>query len=128
MGRIMESETKLRLENSGIDVEDVLERFMGNEKLMERFLKKFIDDPHFPLLFEAFDQQDYEKAFQEAHTLKGVCGNLSMTTLFEQVSFLVECLRVQDHTKAKEQLFKIKENHEKIIETLKEIYGNEKDQ
>ena len=35
---------KSQLIAAGIDIDDALPRFMGNEALLERFLKKFLQD------------------------------------------------------------------------------------
>ena len=46
----MELEKRKHLEAAGIDVQSALERFMNNEMLLERFLKKFLDDPAMDLM------------------------------------------------------------------------------
>lgn len=87
---------KQTLVHAGIDVDGALERFMGAEALLVRFLRKFPDDPNFPALEAAIAAGDCEAAFTAAHTLKGVCGNLSMTPLFDTVSRQTELLRAGD--------------------------------
>lgn len=87
---------KQTLTAAGIDVDGALERFMGSEALLVRFLGKFPDDPNFPALEAAITAGDCEAAFTAAHTLKGVCGNLSMTALFDTVSRQTELLRSGD--------------------------------
>ena len=81
------------LNNIGMDTPGALERFMNNEELYVRFLKKFLADPNMEALKESIAGQDYENAFKQAHTLKGVTGNLGLTTLYLPLSELVECLR-----------------------------------
>lgn len=87
---------KQTLANAGIDVDGALERFMGNEALLVRFLGKFPDDPNFFALEAAIAAGNCDAAFTAAHTLKGVCGNLSMTALFDTVSRQTERLRGGD--------------------------------
>lgn len=84
------------LVDAGIDVDGALERFMGSETLLVRFLGKFPADPNFSALETAVAAGDCDAAFTAAHTLKGVCGNLSMTSLFELVSRQTELLRSGD--------------------------------
>ena len=67
------------LEAAGIDVASALERMMGSEALLERLLGKFPEDKNLPVLREALESGDPGRAAAAAHTLKGVCGNLSMT-------------------------------------------------
>ena len=89
----MDEMTRRRLAAAGVDTEDALRRFLGNEALLLKFLARFGQDETFSRLCEALARQDGKAAFEAAHTLKGVCGNLSLRELFRQVSALVEELR-----------------------------------
>lgn len=84
---------KDKLRCSGIGVDEGIGRFMGNEDLYERFLKKFLEDHSMEELNEKFRCGNLEEAFRAAHTLKGVAGNLSLTVLYEQSARIVEILR-----------------------------------
>lgn len=75
----MNAERRTRLEEAGIDVGEALERMLGSEALLERLLGKFPADPNFAALGEALAEGDAQRAVAAAHTLKGVCANLSMT-------------------------------------------------
>ena len=46
----MEERTIQRLEEAGIHVPEVLERFMGSEVLLVKFLKKFLEDENYEKL------------------------------------------------------------------------------
>ena len=85
-----------QLTAAGIDVADAMERFMNNEALMLKFLLRFSEDQSMSHLRLAMERQDADGAFEAAHTLKGVAGNLSMTGLFHQTSAVVEHLRNRD--------------------------------
>ena len=89
----MDEMRKVKPEAAGIRVEDALGRFMGNEMLLERFLKKFLDDVNFSLLKEAVGRQDHEEELKVSHTLKGVCGNLSISGLYDLVTRQVALMR-----------------------------------
>ena len=91
----MTLERKNQLMAAGIQVESVLERVMGNEDLLERLLKKFPDEPHYSALCAALELGDAEQAVSAAHTLKGVCGNLSMAELYGLFTRQVDALRAQ---------------------------------
>lgn len=69
------------LKQADVDVQDALDRLMGSEALLERFMKKFLDDTTYSALRQAVTAGDAQKALAAAHTLKGMCGNLSMKTL-----------------------------------------------
>ena len=92
----MTPERRKQLEAAGIDVASALERMMGSEALLERLLGKFLDDPQYPALRAALEAGDMERAVSAAHTLKGVCGNLSMTELYGLFTRQVDALRAGD--------------------------------
>lgn len=80
----------------GIDVDDMLERCMGNEVLLKRLLNKFLSDSSYHSLEEAMQQGNEGAAMEASHTLKGITGNLSMKALFELVDIQVKALRNHD--------------------------------
>ena len=92
----MDSLRRQRLLDAGLDVDSALARFMNNEALLEKFLAKFPADPNHHRLAAAIAANDREGALTAAHTLKGVCGNLSMTALFELLTRQVAAFRADD--------------------------------
>ena len=114
----MDERKKQQLEAAGIDVADALARFMDNEALMLKFLLRFPQDQNFSLLKQAMDSGNVTQAFEAAHTLKGVTGNLAMTQLFQQVSLLVEDLRSQDLPAAQARMPVLEETYTGIIAAL----------
>jgi HPt (histidine-containing phosphotransfer) domain-containing protein len=69
---------KAVLEQSGICVDTALGHFMGKDDMLEKFLKKFLDDSSFSELCTSVEQKDWDTAKRAAHTLKGICGTLGM--------------------------------------------------
>ena len=49
----MDAARKARLQAGGIEVDSALERMMGSEALLERFLTKFLADPNYDRLCRA---------------------------------------------------------------------------
>ena len=92
----MNLERRAQLEAAGVDVGQALARMMGSEALLERFLTKFLADPNYDRLCRAVADRDEAAALTAAHTLKGVCGNLSMTALFETLTAQVAEFRAGD--------------------------------
>ncbi len=92
----MDSARRQRLMDAGLDVPAALERFMNNETLLEKFLAKFPADPNHDRLAAAIAAGDQEGALTAAHTMKGVCGNLSMTALFDLLTRQVAAFRAGD--------------------------------
>ena len=79
---------------AGMDVDGALARLMGSEALLERLLGTFAVDGNMAKLEAA--QADVDAALEAAHTLKGVCGNLSMTALFDLSSRACDLFRSGD--------------------------------
>ena len=76
----------------GGNCEAVLGR-LHSEALIRRFALKFLEDQSYSLLKQALGDNNYEEAFRGAHTLKGVCQNLSFDRLYEVSNELTELLR-----------------------------------
>ena len=66
---------------------------LRSDRLVQKFVIKYLDDPSFDTLCSAMEGKNYEEAFRAAHTIKGVCQNLSFTKLFESSSQLSDALR-----------------------------------
>ena len=96
----MKEARRAQLEAAGIQVGEALERMMGSEALLERMMGKFLDDPQYPALRAALEAGDVERAVSAAHTLKGVCGNLSMTGLYGLFTRQVDALRAGELAEA----------------------------
>ncbi len=118
----MTEETKRELEQAGIRVDQLLERFMGNEGLAERFLKKFLNDANYGKLMESVQAGDPKGAFEAAHTLKGVAGNLSMQPLMEAVGRMTEDLRNDRWEEALSLMPKVTEAYEKMAAVLRAVF------
>ena len=74
------------------DYADVLGR-LRSERLVQKFVLKFLSDDSCDTLRRALEAQNYQEAFRAAHTLKGVCQNLSITRLGKSSGLLTEALR-----------------------------------
>lgn len=117
----MDNLRKNQLIDANIDVDAALERFMGNEALLERFLKKFLADENYKKLTAAIAENDKEAALTASHTLKGVSGNLSMTVLFDLLTCQVGAIRSDDWQSAVDMMPDITKAYDDII---KAINGN----
>lgn len=89
----MEESFKKKLRETGADVEATIKRFMGNEDIYEKFVRRFPQDQNYKKLEEHLDSRNYEEAYKCAHTLKGVSANLGFDPVYRSVSALVEELR-----------------------------------
>jgi len=68
-----------------VNTEEALKRVMNNSKLLAKLLKKFKDDRNLVDLEAALATGDLPKSQINAHTLKGLAANLSLTELYKQV-------------------------------------------
>ena len=76
----------------GGDYNDVIGR-LRTEKLVQKFVLKFLNDGSYNLLLQSMEEKNYEEAFRAAHTIKGVCQNLGISKLLDSSSRLCESLR-----------------------------------
>ncbi|MEG0894395.1 MAG: Hpt domain-containing protein, partial [Oscillospiraceae bacterium] len=65
----------------GVPFTEVMERFVNDEELYCSCFQSFLEDSSFVALSTAIQLKDYNMAFEYAHTLKGVAGNLGLTPL-----------------------------------------------
>ena len=82
-----------KLREYGADVEDGLARCMNNEAFYLKMVDLGLSDERFEALGGALRESDMEKAFEMAHALKGVVGNLAITPVYKPMSELTELLR-----------------------------------
>ncbi len=110
----------------GGDYADVTERLHG-ERLVKKFVLKYLDDRSFDLLCTSMEEKNYDEAFRAAHTIKGMCQNLSFTVLLDSSSRLSDALR-HGWTPEADQLFeKVKADHLTVtaaIRAFKEECGD----
>lgn len=81
------------LEAYGVDYEGTMRRVMHNQQLYLKLLDMLLADDNLGKLGEALRQDDRRAAFEAAHTLKGMTGNMGLTPLYQAVCALTEPLR-----------------------------------
>lgn len=108
-----------KLKEYGVNVAEALERFMGNEAIYERTLKKFPAAVETHPVAEVIKSGDSKTAVANAHTLKGVTGNLSITPLYTAYVEIVNLLRADENEKALAMLEDILPLQEKIVDCIK---------
>lgn len=74
------------------DYNDVMKR-LPRETMVIKFIFRFLDDKSYEQLMTAIENSDYKAAFMAAHTIKGLCQNLSFTRLYESSHLITEALR-----------------------------------
>ena len=100
------------LKTFGADTENGLTRCMNNEAFYLKLVEKSISDASYQKLNEAISTNDLDAAFEAAHALKGVLGNLALTPILEPVSEITELLRARTQMDYSPYLEKINEKSE----------------
>ena len=77
----------------GANVDEGLQRCLGNETFYLNLVQRAMQDQSFGKLSEAVAAGDLDKAFDAAHALKGVTANLALTPICEPVQEITELLR-----------------------------------
>ena len=107
------------LMDAGIDAESALNRMMGSEALLERLFRRFLEDGNFSALSAAIEAGDREGALTASHTLKGMCGNLSMDRLYSLFSGQVDLMRAGDWEEAVNLMSRIREAYDEAVSAVK---------
>ncbi len=87
-----------QLNGFGADTREGLARCCGSEALYLRLVKAAANEKSFDRLTLAAGEGNYREAFEAAHALKGVLGNLSLTPLYDKVCEITELLRAEEKT------------------------------
>lgn len=100
------------LNKLGINTDEGVARCMGSEEFYIKLVKMVPDEKGFDNLKAAVDAGDMNAAFEAAHALKGVLGNLSLTNMYEKSSEITELLRAKteiDYTPLVNQLLSMRD-------------------
>ncbi len=81
---------------AGINISELLSRLMNNEHLLGILVRKFVADGSYAELLRAIDAHDQDAAARATHTLKGMCGNMSLHPLFELFEEQMRLWRADD--------------------------------
>ena len=101
------------------DYEGVLGRMMNRESMVQKFVLKFLGDASYDTLLQSMEAGDYESAFRAAHTIKGVCQNLSFTTLYQSSHALAEALRNGYTPEAPALYAQVQADYEKTVSAIR---------
>ena len=117
----MDAEFKSELIAWGVDWDDILGRFMGNEELISKFLLKFLNDKNMGELTKYLGEGNVTEAFKAVHALKGVTANLGLKTLLTPVCELTEILRAGSMEGYEEKYNIIKPKYDELVAILEKF-------
>lgn len=101
------------------DFEEVYRR-IPSEALIRKFALKFTEDKSMAQLAEALRSRNAEEAFRAAHTLKGLCLNLSFSAMAAPVCELTELLRGGKMDGCEPVYERLAREYEKTVRFLKQ--------
>lgn len=101
----------------GGDYDDAMGR-LRSERLLQKFVLKFLDDGNFELLCRSMEEGKTEEAFRASHTIKGMCQNLSFKALGDSASALTEALRAGKKPEADALLDQVKDDYRRTAEAI----------
>lgn len=95
MGLPVMREFQTIFEEYGADYRVTMSRFLNNKEMYLRLLGMLFEEDNLQKLCIALEAGDLCGAFEAAHTLKGVVGNLGLVPLYQTLERLVELLRTE---------------------------------
>ncbi|WP_172136558.1 Hpt domain-containing protein [Adlercreutzia sp. ZJ473] len=114
----MTADLASKLAPFGIDYADAIDRYDGNAALYERLAVKYLSDTRFTSLVAALEVDDFDEAYRQAHTLKGVAGNLSLSDLYHTAAFISDALKNGEPELAKSRLPQLEQAHRQATKGL----------
>ena len=100
---------------------DGIKRRLGNDALIAKLSIRFLSSPEYSEIGKAIEERNWEKAFLNAHTLKGVALNLGYNNLAKSVSALTELLRPKkvDNPRDAEMLYlSVTSDYNRVINAI----------
>lgn len=103
---------------------DAAKRILPMDKLIAKFVVKFLDDKSFEKLMSGWDAKDPAGVFDGAHAIKGVCANLGLMKLSAQASALAEeyrpgNARTMDDAEVERRIGELKADYDQTIEGIR---------
>lgn len=103
----------------GGDYDEAMGR-LRSERLVQKFVLKFLDDGSYRLLEDSLAAGDRAEAFRAAHTIKGVCANLAFNTLLASSEQLTEALRdgAPPQPGEEELIGRVRKDYERAVQAI----------
>lgn len=115
----MDTEIFDKLEDMGAEIEDTLDRLMGDEDMYMEYLQKIPQNENIVNLRKAVDEKNYEQALHEIHTLKGVALNLGLLPLADVCMDMLLDFRAGENEKAAGQIDAVEKCFKEVSDIIK---------
>lgn len=103
------------LKDFGVNIDEAMDRFMHNDELYRQMLLKLPSNIESQPVMSLIEKGSYEQAKANAHALKGVTGNLSITPLYKAYSKAVDLFKANKPNEAKQVIREMLPIQEDII-------------
>ena len=103
-----------KLNTFGANTAEGLARCFGNEALYLKLVATIPGEGNFDKLKDSIAAKDKKNAFDAAHALKGVLGNLSLTPIYTPIVEITELLRSESDMDYKSLLDTILEKKDEL--------------
>lgn len=103
------------------DQEGLKGRFMNNDALIVKFLKKFLEDQSYDKMAEDVQNKDYEALEASSHTLKGLAGNLGLSKVYETSMNILTAVREKDYDRIAVDFEEAKAAYEEAVSCIKQL-------
>ena len=114
----MAEDMNTKLAPYGIDYLDAMDRMDNDGDLYKMLALKYLDNSKYTDLVAALEVEDFDEAYNDAHSLKGVAGNLSFSKLFDVAASMSEALFQGEYQAAEKMLPDLSDANDKVIEGL----------
>ena len=109
-----------KMKELGIDPKEGLTRCMNNEVFFFKMISMAISNEYFETLGKALEENDLDTAFEAAHALKGVIGNLALAPIYNPLSEMTELLRARKPADYISMYHPIKEIRDQLLAMTKD--------
>ena len=102
----------------GCDISGAMNRMLDDEDFYMECLNTIPTESNFEDLVNSVKNNDLQRAFECAHSLKGVLGNVGLTPMYQKAIEIVEPLRNGKDTNVAEnvqELIEMKKHFEEIL-------------
>ncbi len=102
------------LNEFGADTKEGLARCLDDEEFYLELIPEALDRGRYEDIERLLQEKNLAAAFEAAHALKGVVGNLALTPIYEPVSEMTELLRAGTDTDYSELIKKILSERDRL--------------
>ena len=104
---------------AGLDYDDGVRRCGGSADFYEKLLEMFLEDPNMGEAREKLAAGDFKGLFGNIHEIKGMSGNLSISSLYQASSQVVELLRADDNEAAAKLFAEMEKAYDTAVAAIK---------